>query len=242
MWRDSPYIDISHAASILHHDEYSLSYIASILKTPSTIIDVGAHTGWFSLLSKIVFPEARVIGIEPLHTNIQFLQYNALKNNLEIECIEKAIIGKADKIVNGCMTRNSPGHTTLWLDEYQHDPGEHEPLIRFPSSTFSDFWDANQIDSCDILKLDCEGAETYILQQSMDILKDIKIIVGEYHPNIWGIEREKIEKKNINMKDFLISSLKDTHNISIPNGHSLLSIDEGHPDFGNFIAIRKDLV
>jgi|APSaa5957512535_1039671.scaffolds.fasta_scaffold06507_5 hypothetical protein len=44
------------------------------------------------------------------------------------------------------------------------------------------------------------------------------------------------------MKDFLISSLKDTHNISIPNGHSLLSIDEGHPDFGNFIAIRKDLV
>jgi|APSaa5957512535_1039671.scaffolds.fasta_scaffold06507_6 hypothetical protein len=113
VWRDSPYIDISHAASILHHDEYSLSYIASILKTPSTIIDVGAHTGWFSLLSKIVFPEARVIGIEPLHTNIQFLQYNALKNNLEIECIEKAIIGKADKIVNGCMTRNSPGHTTL---------------------------------------------------------------------------------------------------------------------------------
>ena len=49
-------------------------------------------------------------------------------------------------------------------------------------NTLDEIFNANQIECCQLLKLDCEGAELEILENSSpETLKRVRKIVGEYH-------------------------------------------------------------
>ena len=54
------------------------------LKPGMTVLDVGAHIGYFALLfaSKLVGPKGRVSAIEPSQDNLEFLTANVANNGI----------------------------------------------------------------------------------------------------------------------------------------------------------------
>jgi len=63
-------------------------------------------------------------------------------------------------------------------------------LTRVPSVTLKDLLDLHQVESAELLKLDCEGSEYAILLSSpIELFKRIRNIAMEYH-KIEGFERK----------------------------------------------------
>lgn len=76
------------------------------------------------------------------------------------------------------LSSESPSHS-LYTDEKYVDGKNY---IEIECITLKDIFNENHIEKCDILKMDCEGAEFEILYNaSEDIFKKVKEIRLEYH-------------------------------------------------------------
>lgn len=152
-------------------DEYSLSQLS--LPKDSTIIDIGAHIGIFSIfISKNV---NQVFSFEPIPENYSLFKKNIQLNMLEgkIHAFNLAISDIRGKINISLSPINTAGHS-----EYE----DNKNHITVNAITLKDVFNNNNIKKCDLLKIDTEGAEYKILYSlTSDYFKIIKIIVFEYH-------------------------------------------------------------
>jgi FkbM family methyltransferase len=145
-------------------------------ETPHTVIDIGANIGYFTVFAKTCFPKARVIAFEPFEKSfLRLKEHISLNGFVNVQAINKAV-GKAT------------GSTQLFL---AGDSGENS-IVRGNSATskavtvetisFEDVFREFKIESCDFLKVDCEGAEYdifYGLPESL--FPRIKHIAMETH-------------------------------------------------------------
>ena len=59
-----------------------------------------------------------------------------------------------------------------------------DKFIEISTITLKNIFEENNLKKCSLLKIDCEGAEYEIFESATsDLLKKIKIICMEYHPN-----------------------------------------------------------
>jgi FkbM family methyltransferase len=116
----------------------------------------------------------RVISAEASIENFEYLIKNTkLFKNVSI--INAAILGnnnnKFIKFQRSLNRDNTGGGSVVYLNE-------KEDSFDVPVVTFDDLFLLNN--SCDLLKLDCEGSEFSIIKDSKNI-GFVKKIVGEYH-------------------------------------------------------------
>lgn len=119
---------------------------------PKTTVDIGAHIGGTSLLC--ASRGAKVYAYEPSKINFQQLLKNIKLNNFEDRIVAKRLaVGKTGKrklyhhnTNLGCFSFNRD-NTTGMTDDYE------EVSVISVKKVFKD------IDHCDFLKIDCEGAE-----------------------------------------------------------------------------------
>jgi len=72
--------------------------------------------------------------------------------------------------------------------------GEKAEKITVDTTTLDNIFKENRIEKCDLLKIDCEGAECEILfNASKENIRNIKEIVGEHH-QIEHCDREEFKK------------------------------------------------
>jgi len=118
-----------------------------IPQNPKVVVDIGAHIGGTAILS--ASKGAKVYAYEPETENYKLLLENIKLNNLEnkIHCFKKAV-GKPGKR-NLYLNPGNSGMTTL-LPEGR--PAEQAEIISI-NQVFEN------IEHCDLLKIDCEGAE-----------------------------------------------------------------------------------
>jgi FkbM family methyltransferase len=138
----------------------------------ATVIDIGANVGIFSLLAA---KSARLVhAFEPEPRNYDLIEQNCHgKSNIVIhnEAIG-AIDGTAPLSIGSSSTAFS-----LYGEATQTRPVP----VRTLSSIFSDY----DIEYCDFLKLDCEGAEYPILLDSPpEIFNKIGLLAMEYHDHL----------------------------------------------------------
>lgn len=139
-----------------------------------TIIDIGAHIGSFSVFASTLAEDVKVYSYEPSEENYYFLTENIKLNRLKnVKAFRLAVSAGKDKV-------------RLYLDEKRSTyhsiatPGRFYEEVN--SVTLEDVLVENQIDSCDLLKMDCEGAEYEILSSTpKSILTRIRNISLEYH-------------------------------------------------------------
>lgn len=135
------------------------------------VVDVGANIGVFSLYAAA--KGNQVYSYEPVRQNYENLKQNIKQNQLDnVYPIEKALAG-------------SEGNRTLYLDigsSSRHSfYGQGEP-IKVDCTTLPKAFEANSIEKCDFLKIDCEGAEYEILQSlDSNFLRKIQTVCLEYH-------------------------------------------------------------
>lgn len=148
------------------------------------IIDVGAGIGDYTIFATYQHPRNQVYAYEPFAKS-----FDLLRKNLELNLIENAqTYAKAVFGHTGALRLNTLGGEPLQIrsEEASHQIGfDSENLV--PSLSLADVLISNRIEICDLLKLDCEGAEFDILFNAKpETLSMIKRIVMEFHDGVTG--------------------------------------------------------
>jgi len=166
------------------------------ITTGGVVIDIGAHIGIFSALAAKTARNVRVYAYEPARNN-----YRTLLKNMELSGLSStvtaynlAVYGRKGKVT--IFNDLSTGHS-ITFNQYGKYSEEIEAV------TLADIFESNGIAACDLLKIDCEGAEFDILGAAgADTFGKIKNIIMEYHITEEEFSKAK-DKKIIDLKKML---------------------------------------
>lgn len=143
----------------------------------STIIDIGAHAGIFSVFAAYHAKNGRVFSFEPVPENYNMMLENIRLNGYDnITPINMAVSDEAGDSVIFLSGHNTGGHSLI------NRTPDNTKKVEIKCDTLESVVNENKIDTIDFLKLDCEGAEFKILFNSSDAVIDkIQTISMEYH-------------------------------------------------------------
>ena len=193
--------------AILHEiwaaDAYRIRTLPFI---PKTVLDIGAHIGGFALLAATGWRGCRVIACECDADNLHLLKTN-IAGHSQIEVVEAAIVGEDISEIEFHAVSDKAGDNSGGGSCFIPEPGS-EP-VQVPALSILRLWQSKQLETCDLLKLDCEGAELPILTAlgQRGLLDRIRHIVGEWHA--W--EDEADAESNTTAQ--LATLLKPTHEL-----------------------------
>lgn len=183
-----------------------------LCKTKKKVVmfDIGANIGVFSFLAK-KYRNLKVYAFEPVKQTYNYLQYHIKLNNLEKQIIP-INCALTDILDNKTMDIRIPsdvqhyglvtlGETPLRFDNYITETVKLDTLDNFCLE--------NNIECIDIMKLDTEGWEYYILKGGSQIInKCHPIIISEYESDnakqcnktlndLYNILKEELNYQNI---------------------------------------------
>jgi FkbM family methyltransferase len=175
--------------AILGDDEYRL---ASIYPITGWVLDIGAHVGTVGLAIALDNPDARVVMVEPLPSNLASIAAN----------IELAGVG--DRVTLEAAAATDTKHPTVdvthtyasvtgvdqsYLDQCRHvgnifrqvpdGPVVDSQSVTVPGISLAALLKKYSIGRVALLKIDCEGCEWQFLRSKA--LARVDRIVGEYH-------------------------------------------------------------
>jgi FkbM family methyltransferase len=190
---DTPWLDMNVATEVIANDNYRLHELKDVGVEPEVIFDIGGHIGTFGLISKSLWPDSRLIAIEPDSDNASLYRMNMEANHPHSDVV----------ILNQAVSYN-PERTCL-----VHSPSttggsvlcprnEAEKYVRegyrFYNSITSDKVKLTtiekvckefDIEQIDLAKWDCEGGEVdAFLNMTDSEAEKFRFMVGEYH--IWS--------------------------------------------------------
>lgn len=143
------------------------------IKDCDIIIDIGAHVGFFALYASQYCRSGRIFCFEPIKESFDLLVENIKMNNLtNVNCSNKAVYAQ-NKNVRVYLSNDQAAHSIY---------GNGDKYIDVNAMTLSDILNTNNIKTCDLLKMDCEGSEYEIFQSTSDeYINRIQKICLEYH-------------------------------------------------------------
>jgi len=160
------------------------------IRERDTIIDIGAHAGYFTLYASTKAKEGRIFAFEPTKQTYQILEENIRLN--ELENVKTTNCGVLDQV----------GTATLYFDE-ENSIGNsmfisnNKKTEKIRVTNIGKIIEENHIEKINLLKLDCEGAEFPILMKlSKTEIEKIEKISAEVHLDL-------SEKKLKDLENFL---------------------------------------
>lgn len=181
------------------------TFIASLLDSNSTVVDLGANMGEFSQKISSIFL-CYVFSVEPVP-----------------ELFAQISDGQKVRKFNFCIS-DKPGRIELLVPTnrcasiYQNDKDEENRVILSRGVTLDDLLEEQNIQSVDLLKVDIEGAELDLFASiTPDSLQRIKQVTVEFHDFLWPKTHDKVEA----IKKKLISSGYYCIQFSLNNGDVL---------------------
>lgn len=147
--------------------EKAMLFAKAVKASYGAVWDIGAHAGYFSLIAAKYSPH--VVAVEPLPTNIRFLQRHLEINNVEnVSIVEAAIAaqsGQADFEMDGTYM----GHVST-------SALHRENILRIEATSLDDL--LRHYDVPAVIKMDIEGGEIAALKGADRLLSA---------PTIWFI-------------------------------------------------------
>jgi FkbM family methyltransferase len=141
-------------------EDVTADYIKPLLRPGSTFVDVGANVGYFTLLASTL--GARVVAYEPTPS-----VFARLRENVDLNGFQQA------QLVNAAVM-DKPGTLSLHLSG--DDPeanslfGDGPQSVRVPAVSLDEDLAARGIEHVDLLKIDAEGAEAFVLDGATRLL------------------------------------------------------------------------
>lgn len=169
------------AKEVFFTDDYRFDLIRDrILKHSHSpvIVDVGANVGYLSAFAFTRFPQAKVVAVEPIPSNISLLEKNRKLNCDRDWIIVEGVLSAKDAEVE--IQFDTSDSFTTSASMYGLDSGND--LLKVKSRKLTSLMEEMSLESIHILKLDCEGAEYDILYcLNSDELNNIAFITMETH-------------------------------------------------------------
>jgi FkbM family methyltransferase len=184
-----------HTFKEIFMDECYLTGLEHPIPSSATVVDIGANAGYFTLFAISCFADVRVFSFEPVPVNYaQLERQRKLNSTKPIKCFPKAVAGQAGEISLSFDSNDS--FTTSATILKQAD--QQTESIKVSCLTLLQILDENNIKRCDLLKMDCEGAEYEILYNCPpEYLQRIDQIAMEVH-------RGEKENQNIDALEFFL--------------------------------------
>jgi FkbM family methyltransferase len=145
------------------------------------IIDCGSNVGMSVFYFKSLFPESRVMALEPDPESFKTLEENVQRNRLADVTLMNAAVSDKDGTVDFFMNPDNPGDLGMSVIRQGHlSKRLSVPAVRL-SRLIGD-------EPLDFLKLDIEGAEPEVLEElnASGAIRKIDQMVIEYHHHIAG--------------------------------------------------------
>ena len=137
------------------------------------VIDIGAHIGLFALFASQFCKQGKIFCFEPIKENYELLVENINSNKIKNIIPFNFAVSKEADSVKIFLNDDYSGHS-MFL--------ETNNFVIVKSKSLLDIFSENNIQECNFLKLDCEGAEYDIINSlPSDFLNKIKKSVIEYH-------------------------------------------------------------
>lgn len=145
------------------------------------IIDIGAGIGDYSLYSAIMQPSSQVFSFEPYLESFVLMQENLTLNKItNVQVFNEAISAESGELILD-LTSGEP----LQFQSHLKKTVNVTKSVPVNSLSLVDALAKLELESCDLLKLDCEGAEYSILFGTpQPALEQIQRIVMEYHDDL----------------------------------------------------------
>ncbi len=186
--------DVAHRA-IIFNGFYELDLSKSLLKLAGKgglLIDVGANYGYYACLWASKNAQNRVLAFEASPLNIEPLKHNVEKNGLQdqIDIIPVAL-GKENGKLN--FTLQNKNGQTGWGGLTLNN---NEQLVEVEVDTLDNYVYKYNIDEIDVLKIDTEGADAWVLYGAKNLLARKKIRHIFFEKNV-----ERMKLLNIGISD-----------------------------------------
>lgn len=172
------YLDALTIKEIYGDNDYKLTVKCN------TIIDIGANIGTFSVLASRLNPKAKVYSYEPIENTYRMLRINVALNDINNVVVNNEAVGGSRG------NRRIFGMGASGLSGFNRNDGKPE-IIK--TVTLDSIFRKYSIRQCDLLKIDCEGAEYEIIENtSPTTMRKIRSIVLEYHDSITNNTHTKL--------------------------------------------------
>ena len=149
-------------------------YFGYRIAPDSTVVDIGANIGTFSVYAATVCGASRVLSFEPHPENYRLLTKNVEQNQLRnVTCVNQAIAGSRGARLLRLHPRDSGCHSLVTRS--------HKATIEVDCCTLDDIFDRFALTRIHYLKVDCEGAEYEIFENGTSRLRQIDRISMETH-------------------------------------------------------------
>ncbi|MHC5610269.1 MAG: FkbM family methyltransferase [Nostoc sp.] len=144
--------------------------IVKLAKAGGLMIDVGANYGYYSCLWAANRPNNKVIAFEASPRNSSALKLNLMKNELitQVEVYEIALGKERGHLFFDLGPEEQSGWGGLLVDE-QSD------AIQVPVISLDEMFLKTDYLDIDVLKIDTEGADTWVLQGAEQLLRSHRI-------------------------------------------------------------------
>ena len=152
-------------------------YGFEVSRMPEFIVDAGANIGLTSIYFTNRYPEAKIIALEPEAGNFELLQKNVAPYE-NIVPIRAALWHK-----NETITLVDPGLGEWGFMTQGQNSGENLGSFRHdvPAMTVDTLMEEYGLPRIDILKIDIEGAEREVFQDSSGWLNRVDVLIVELH-------------------------------------------------------------
>ena len=191
-------------------------------------VDVGAHIGYYTCIAaKIIDKNGKVYAFEPEPFNYSLLIQNIRINNLKnVVPVNKAISDKIGKI-----------RLFLSYEGGQHSIAHSQccySSLEVEATTLDEFFKDKRVD---IIKIDVEGAEPFVIRGGINVLKNVKCMFIEF-------SKSTLNYANISPEDYLES----IENLGfkayyICRNEMLIKVNKIHdqmPDYCNLICANDE--
>lgn len=139
----------------------------------NVILDIGANTGLYSLVTKALNPTAKVYTFEPLPKVLEYLNYNVEINNYDI-----TVVPKAASNFNGTakvfLMEDHDFCTSVTVNKSLLSETTPQKELEIECVTLVDFINKNNIEQIDLIKIDVETHEPEVLEGMGEYLHKFK--------------------------------------------------------------------
>jgi len=179
------------------------------IKKGSVVYDVGAHVGFYSLLSsELVGLHGRVVAFEPNPRNINYLKRHLHLNRIDnVRVVEAAVADKSGSAYfQGSADNNYGGNISS------------EGSIKVRLVSLFELVTNRTIQAPDYMKIDVEGAEFLVLKGAEQLLVDFRPVIflsthgADVHRQCcdylksMGYNLQSLNEKNIDGTDEVLAS------------------------------------
>jgi len=148
-------------------------------KLSKVIVDVGANTGVYGLLSKSANPASQVFCFEPSRNTYRELKRNIECNAYDINALEMALSDKKGECVFYDTIDEHQTSASLSPQKLKENPGYHGAINEYTVKTITldEFVKENNLPSVDLVKIDVELHEPEVFAGMINVINTYQPII-----------------------------------------------------------------